>query len=334
MDSEIDFVIVWVDGNDPEWVASRERYSSREGVNTDGSTHRFRDWDNLQYWFRGVEKFAPWVRRVHFVTCGHLPPWLNTEHPRLNVVKHSDYMPEDYLPTFSSHPIELNLHRIEGLANQFVYFNDDMFLIRDCVPEDFFRGGLPCDSAVLNVHCYNMDEMFVLAPFRDVGVINKYFDMREVLRSNPLKWFTPRYGINVLRNVYLLPCPRFPGFLQQHLPASYLKSTFEEVWQHEPELLDATCRNKFRSVSDVNQWVFKEWQLAKNEFYPRALSIGASIPLYADTYCKAAEYIEKQSGKMLCINDAEMTEDEFELRKAAIRNAFEDILPEKSAYEL
>ena len=334
MGTDIDFVIIWVDGNDTEWLASRTRYACSENVNTDGSIHRFRDWDNLQYWFRGIERFAPWVRKIHFVTCGHLPKWLNTEHPKLSIVKHADFMPEEYLPTFSSHPIELNLHRITGLSNQFVYFNDDMFLIKECDPSDFFNDGKPCDSAILNVHCYNMDEMFVLAPFRDVGVINKFFEMKKVMKSQPFKWFTPRYGINMLRNVYLLPCPRFPGFLQQHLPASYLRSTFEEVWRLEPALLDATCRNKFRNVADVNQWLFKEWQLAKNEFYPRSLSIGASIPLYEDTYMKACQYIRKQSGKMLCINDVEMSEEDFEHRKAGIINAFESILSEKSAFEV
>ena len=83
--------------------------------------------DNLQYWFRGVGKFAPWVNRIHFITYGHLPPWLNVDHPKINIVRHTDYIPKKYLPTFNSHVIELNIHRIEGLANCFVYFNDDTF---------------------------------------------------------------------------------------------------------------------------------------------------------------------------------------------------------------
>ena len=69
--------------------------------------------------------------------------WLNTENPKLTVVNHKDYIPEEYLPTFSSHPIELNLHRIKGLSEQFVYFNDDTFIINAMQPEDFFKKGLP-----------------------------------------------------------------------------------------------------------------------------------------------------------------------------------------------
>ena len=122
----IDFVVTWVDGNDPIWQAEKAKYSPNK--NADNRNVRFRDWDNMQYWFRAVEKFAPWVNKIHFVTYGHLPKWLNTDNPKLNIVKHSDFIPKEYLPTFSSHSIELNLHRIEGLAERFVYFNDDMFL--------------------------------------------------------------------------------------------------------------------------------------------------------------------------------------------------------------
>ena len=46
--------------------------------------NRYRDWNNLRYWFRGVEKFAPWVRKIHFVTWGHIPDWLDTTNPKIN----------------------------------------------------------------------------------------------------------------------------------------------------------------------------------------------------------------------------------------------------------
>ena len=95
-----------------------------------------------------LKNFAPWVNHIYFVTWGHIPSWLNTDHPKLTVVKHEDYIPKQYLPTFSSHPIELNMHRIRGLSEQFVYFNDDTFIINKMEPEDFFRNGLPRDYCI------------------------------------------------------------------------------------------------------------------------------------------------------------------------------------------
>ena len=77
---KIDFVLTWVDGSDPDWLAQRREYQPGRG--TDAGESRYRDWDNLQYWFRGVEKFAPWVNKIYFVTWGHVPKWLNTAHEK------------------------------------------------------------------------------------------------------------------------------------------------------------------------------------------------------------------------------------------------------------
>lgn len=102
---KIDFVIIWVDDRDPEWQKSYEEYSRKEFG--DVRSIRFRDWGTLKYWFRGVEQFAPWVNKVFFITCGHYPKWLNLDHPKLKFVKHSDYIPQKYLPTFNANTIEV-----------------------------------------------------------------------------------------------------------------------------------------------------------------------------------------------------------------------------------
>lgn len=88
MVDKIDFVITWVDDSDEEWQKDRNSYLKNDDCDT--RVQRFRNWDLLRYWFRGVEKFAPWVNRIHFITYGHLPKYLNVHHPKLNIVKHSD----------------------------------------------------------------------------------------------------------------------------------------------------------------------------------------------------------------------------------------------------
>lgn len=76
---KIDFVITWVDGSDPVWDMQRQETLRKQGIfvdeSLDNSTARYRDWDILKYWFRGVETFAPWVNQIHFITYGHLPKW-------------------------------------------------------------------------------------------------------------------------------------------------------------------------------------------------------------------------------------------------------------------
>lgn len=65
---EIDFVMPWVDGGDENWRKEKNRY--QPSGDADGKEERFRDWQNLQYWFRGVEKYAPWVRQDPFYHLG------------------------------------------------------------------------------------------------------------------------------------------------------------------------------------------------------------------------------------------------------------------------
>ena len=73
------------------------------------------------------------------IRCGHYPDWLNLDCPKLRFIKHEDYIPKKYLPTFNSHTIELNFNRIKELSERFVYFNDDMFIIDYMEKSDFFE---------------------------------------------------------------------------------------------------------------------------------------------------------------------------------------------------
>lgn len=327
---KIDIVIPWVDPSDPEWRALKKKYSGQVTSEDDDREIRYRDWDNLKYVFRGIEKFAPWVNKVHFITYGHLPKWLNVNAPKLHIVKHEDYIPEEYLPLFSSHVIELNMHRIEGLSEKFIYFNDDMFLIKKTTPEDFFQNDLPCDANIPNLILPNYSTFSPIV-FNTVAYINKNFSKRKQMKKAPKQYFNMRYGIVGMGMSIVFSYWRgYTGFFNHHLPSPYLKSTLEEVWRKEPEILDKTCRHRFRDNNDVNQYIFRYWQLASGNFVPSSLK--GKYFLVSSNNDKILNYIRKQKGKMICVNDAEFDSD-FELAKAQINNAFEHILPEKSGFE-
>lgn len=327
----IDFVIIWVDGNDPEWRKEKSEYDSSI-VTTANSEVRFRDWDNLQYWFRAVEKYAPWVNKIHFVTWGHLPSWLDTQNPKLNIVNHKDYIPKEYLPTFSSHTIELNLHRIEGLAEQFVYFNDDTFLNKPVVPQDFFKDGLPCDTAA--VHCiYFADDSAGHFHGSDIEIINDNFNKRLCMKRDWKKWFNIKNGFkNVIRTALLFPWPWFPGMYCQHTPNSFLKSTFETVWDKAYDTLHETCQHKFRKKSDVNQWVMKYWQLAEGKFSVRDASFAQCYHIDNEMFNSLCKELDEKNHAMICINDTINTEN-FEEKKQIVIEKFQKNFPDKSSFE-
>ena len=85
-----------------------------------------------------IEKYAPWVRHIFLVTNGQLPSWLNTDSPRITIITHQEiFLNKSNLPTFSSPAIEAQIHNIPGLADNFMYFNDDVMLGQPISPEDF-----------------------------------------------------------------------------------------------------------------------------------------------------------------------------------------------------
>jgi hypothetical protein len=135
MAEEIDAVYTWVDGADPAVAAQLRRYAGSMA----GSSSRYRNNGELRFSLRTLLRHAPWVRRIHILTDGQRPRWLDCSHPRIHLVTHAEVYPEpQWLPVFNSHAIEMCLHRIPGLSRRFLYLNDDFFLCRDVAPRDFF----------------------------------------------------------------------------------------------------------------------------------------------------------------------------------------------------
>ncbi len=335
----IDFVVTWVDGNDPEWQEEKRKYSPPD--NSDSRDRRYRDMDLLQYWFRGVEKFAPWVHRIFFVTCGHLPKWLDTGNPKLRIIKHSDFIPAEFLPTFSCRAIELNLHRIPGLSEHFVYFNDDMFIKAPVREKDFFRHGLPNSKMTLSVYLLSLPKTdkpgdplrsaYLTLPIC-MAVINRNFSKKEAMRRNWRKWFSPRNGKDLFKTVALLPWNRFSLFSNEHLPYPYLKSTFEEVWRKEEKILRRACLHRFRESVDVSSRLMTYWQIAKGTVSAGIFIKGQKYIISDDNIAEALAGLGNPKIRLVCLNDAYEGEN-FDRMSEELRAAFEKILPEKSSYE-
>lgn len=336
-DFPIDFIITWVDGGDPEWLASKAEYKGEKG---DVRNNRYRDWDTLRFLLRSIDTYAPWVNKVFLVTCGHLPKWINLDNPKLRIVKHSDYLPEKYLPTFSSRTIDMNFHRIPELSEHFVYFNDDMLLVDKVEREDFFKNGLPCDTAVLRPAIIknnkSLDEktsQMYLAPVIDMSLINKYFPKHRAIRKNFRKWYSLKYGKEIIKTFSLSLWDFFPGIREYHCCYSYLKSTYSDLWKLEEKAFDEVCMHRFRVNTDYNHWVFSYWQMAKGDFAPRNPGFGFAYSLsdlennkkiFADIYSK--------KHKMVCLNDS-VSDDQFENMLLDVTKRLEKLYPAKSSFE-
>lgn len=334
MDEKIDFVITWVDDSDPKWRKEFEYYSAKEGRAVDKDQCRYRNWDTLRYWFRGVEKYAPWVNKIFFVTYGHLPNWLKTDNPKLVIVKHEEFVPAQYLPTFNSFSFEFFLHKIEGLSDKFVYFSDDMFLLDYVEPERFFKEGLPCDIGGMAIFNHSKPDIFDSSVFLATALVNMHFNKKVAINKNLSKWYSLNY-LGISRNNFR--CHRlkkFPGFIMNHLPLSYLKHTYVDVWEHCENDLKRTCLDKFRSYGDVCRWLLRYWQLASGNFTPYNIFRDGKYYAIEDTnILDISTCIMHQKKKIICLNDTSIQMN-FSNNRKKILDAFDAILPDKCSFEL
>ena len=330
LEDKMDFVILWVDGNDEKWIEEKNKYLELKG---DTKANRFRDCENMQYLFRGIEKFAPWVNKIFFITWGHIPKWLNTNNEKIVVVKHEEFIPKEYLPTFNSNVIELNLHRIEELSEKFVLFNDDFFILKKTEPIDFFVKGKPTDVYVEYTQLasfYNDTHFFMKANI--LAIINKHFNKKETVKKHFSKIINPNYkNFNFKTMNSLRFKKKFCGFWNFHTPQPYLKDTFRTIWEKEYENLDFACHNKFRESTDLGHYLCRYWQMVSGNFVPKKDESKYLIFLNDNT--KNIEILKSGKYKYVCINDAYMDID-FEKAKKEINDTLQEILPEKSQFEL
>ena len=333
---DVDLVVMWVDGSDPEWLEEKSKYD-KPGTDGGSAVFRFRDFDLMKYWFRAIEKYLPWFRTVHFVTWGHLPAFLNTSHPKLNIVNHRDFMPEGTLPCFNSCALEMNLYRIKGLAEHFVYFNDDTFVLRPMKKSDFFdKKGNPCCqfTEIPPIH-KGYSGTWQMHAVNDICIINRYFQKNKCQRGKFSKYFNIKYNwydnVRSLAMKLLFP-NSFVGFKTFHIPAAFRKRTFETIWEKETPLLTNVSGHKFRSYEDVNQWLAIWWQLAEGEFCPRRADAMSTL-LNRDSVDRVCEWITGQKFEMICIND-DVDENSFSMIVKKLQDAFDTILPDKCSYEL
>lgn len=226
--NEIDAVYLWVNGADRIFQEALSRFlppARSSPVSEDISPKRFRDNGELRYSLRSLERYAPWIRRIHLVTNGQAPGWLTRSNPKITVVPHELlFLDKQQLPTFNSNAIELQLHRIPDLTPRFLYLNDDVFLGAPTAAEMFF---LP----------NGMQQFFVQeTPVHnnmDAGSVHdrSYAYTQQVI-SKAWGWDPPR----------LLPA---------HAPQLYDKTIIAEIEQSIPKQFAQTSSNRFRSANDL-----------------------------------------------------------------------------------
>lgn len=137
---KIDLVYLWCDGEDPTFIKrKKERFIAfgRKFSDENHGSTRYVQYDELKFSLRSAYKNMPWINHIFIVTDNQKPKWLGN-HPKITIIDHSQIIPKNILPTFSSPTIEMYLSNIPNLSEHFIYSNDDMFFLKPLKPSDFF----------------------------------------------------------------------------------------------------------------------------------------------------------------------------------------------------
>jgi hypothetical protein len=310
----VDVVYTWVDGEDPEWRRTKDHHLRLAGKGSlsaqAANSARFLSRDELMYSLRSLNLYADWVRTIYLVTADQVPSWLETAHPRIKLVSHSDIFADARcLPTFNSHAIESRLHHIDGLSEHYLYLNDDVFFGRVVSPELFFHG--------------NGQSMFFMSKAQlDLGppdlvepnVMSAAKNNRALIRDS--------FGLNITQKL-------------KHVPHAQQRSVLFEMEERFPDRFAQTSANRFRSHSDLS--------IASALHHYYAYSTGRAVPgqiryAYSDvsdpyTAKRLQKLLWMRDSDVICLNDTDLDGVDADQKADLLRNFLEAYYPVPSAFE-
>lgn len=308
---DIDMVFSWVDGTDLEFQRARARQMQSYVVG-EGDDHeaRFRQLDELRYALRSVHLFAPWVRRIFVVTDSPAPYWL-AEHPGVTLVRSEEFFADpSVLPTHNSQAVESQLQHIPGIAEHFLYSNDDMFFGRPVTPDMFFTPGGATKFVEATTRIGLGTSNTLRSGFENSARVN-----RALLAD--------RFGVTITRHL-------------EHCAAPLRRDVLLELEREFPDDFARTAASRFRSATDIS--------VTNSLYHYYALLTGRATVQqkakvrYVDTTMRAGlvameKLLVKRNVDMFCLNDGSFPEISTDERAEAVRSFLDNYFPVVAPWE-
>ena len=318
MNGPVDIVYLWVDGQDPAWRASHRAAYAQWAIQHPGQlalhgnvAGRYRDNGELRYNLRALERFFPGHGHVYLVTDRQVPAWLRACEG-LSVIDHRQLMPASALPVFDSAHIESYLHHIPGLAERFLYFNDDVFLGQQFDAGHWFgeRLRVYTEAALADLPAHTRAD--VAAPVNCAVLSRDWLGARD-----------PDY--------------RHEPRLFAHAPRPMLVSAMRALERQAPELFAQVRSTVFRSwrapalLPDlVPRWMVAQGLARSEVLDPLHIASGdADAPALLAQLCE-------QFGSLpfFCINDTCDEAENDDPRLARVAATLRQLLPQPSRFEV
>jgi hypothetical protein len=299
----IDAVYTWVDSADPSWQNEWHNEFPAKSFDAD----RYSNNDELRFSLRSLGKYAPWLNRIYVVSNCAPPAWLSLAHPDIEWVRHEEIFPDpSVLPTFNSHAIESCLHRVKGLSENFIYFNDDFFLGQPCLPGDFFD---------------------------EYGRAIAYFEAHGLAIPDEVSAETPDYVVATKNSSQLLHdvFQRRPRRLHKHVPYALNRSVLVELECRFDKAFEATRSSKLRSGNDINVASF----LCQHYSRATGRAVSADVKNFTAKPGNIGKLLNNGSVgyKFVCINDGGNSSSDLAYKRLS-RLFLLERYPEKAAWEV
>ena len=330
----IDIVYLWVNGNDGEWRAKREKYAQKLEAagnlsfakfgNVEG---RYRDNDELRFSLRALEKFFPEHGHIYIVTDGQVPDWFQASD-QITLVDHHQLIPQSSLPTFDSGNIESYIHHIPGLSERYFYLNDDVFFGAPvCLDNWFFENGVYVswsdEPEVIGNKLQAESTSLENASRLSKQWLQAKLDNASLCAESSARKMDPQY--------------QHTSRTFSHSPRPMLKSVMMEIEQDAPELFERVRSTVFRTWNKptiISDFVLR-WALA----HGLAKTIDHSHVYIATGQLLEAQslkHLQKQFGSLdfFCINDTTDDAHDGDPRLLQVRQVLNALLPNSSYSEM
>lgn len=302
MTNEIDAVIAWVDGNDPAHQKKIKPYLTKQARLSDdiaGPT-RYRSEGEIFYCVASILKFAPFIRKIFIVTDQQNPQideFIERNFPHktsaIEIVDHTTIFTgyEDQLPVFNSRAVETCIFRIPDLSENYVYFNDDFFLIRPVKISDWFVG----------------DKIVAYGQWRSLWLDKLLWLIKPLKHGHKPVGFKDGMIAGARQLNYL-----WKYFHLDHMPHPLKKSVISEFYTKNPHLLKSNISYKFRSNKQFN--THEVYYLRMFEAQRAILKPSKQHLLYMKPVARRNGYIERKLSsfsqntdlKFCCIGSIDM----------------------------
>jgi hypothetical protein len=286
----VDAVYLWVDDSDATWRAKRAMVRARLGLDTSTeqaeatlASHSFRDRGELRASMRSLEMYAPWVRHIYLVTDDQCPPWLDAQHGRVTVVDHTEiFDTPEALPSYNSHAIGSQVHRIPNLSDHYLLINDDVMFNSPVTPYDFFT-----PTGQLKVS-------FSRSRRPDIG--REHQSPLEQARTNSAELIERDFG-------------RRASELFAHVPIPQRRDIADEVARRYAQEITATVHSPFRSATDVesNSWLHLYTALFTGRGTRSTMRFGYYGIGDPEVRARLDESAPSPRTKVICLNDVPST---------------------------